>query len=330
MLKRSAGDALGVIQRDLGIDAVPVGSGPGLADAIDADPGIELAHGVGIKLAGQLVERGHPVRRALLQIGAIDEYRVVAREVLAVVHQYAQVIAGDLGIGTIQVDHVERAISQPVVGEGVVKAVALGAAQPVSRAQARPAIGAIHELVAETKAQPGMAAQVGNGLDPESVGLLGAHAQRIGVVEAQWRGYRQPVFGECAAQSIEVSVGQLQDFPGKGAGVFRVGVDFAFQQRAPDDAGAAEAAPVFYRVTGFARGESGDFAENHRLGEGFGAHRQRFAGVAGEAGKQQGDGGKTLHDGTCKLRCAVRKRRTNGSLGLSSIADNGPCCTKRP
>src|SRR3546814_2541581 len=73
-------------------------------------------------------------------------------EVVATVVEHAQPVVRDLRIGAVQVDDVERTVGQAAIGQVVIQAVG-ALRQPVRGAQAGPAVGALHEFVAEAQAQ---------------------------------------------------------------------------------------------------------------------------------------------------------------------------------
>ena len=116
--------------------------------------------------------------------------------------------------------------------------------QAVRVAQPGPAVGALHELVAQAQLQGRMPAQVGQFRNAKRSGAFFAHAQRIRVVETERRGHREAAFGKRRLQRGAIGARHMQQFLGEGAGVFGIGIDGAVFQRTPENAGASELALV--------------------------------------------------------------------------------------
>ena len=275
------------------MDAEEVGGHHVFLDAAQFHPRVHRTHRLHVDAAGELVQHADEGGRTLLQRQPIQVDRLVARKVTAVVAQRAQVVVGDLRVGAVQVDRVDRTAGHRAVRQRVVEAAHLRLRQAVAPAQAGPAIAAVHELVGEAEAQVGMLQQVGNGLDAQPCGFIAAHADRIGVAEAERVGDADPQRLEPRAQGGDVRVRRhaLQQFLGERAGVLGVGVDLAFEQGAPEDAGAAQFAPMHRIDAGLARTGQRQFAEDHRLGEllGADAHRRVLRRRGRQACAQQQD-----------------------------------------
>src|SRR3546814_8070121 len=90
---------------------------------------------------------------------------------------------------------------------------------PVRGAQAGPAVGALHEFVAEAQAQVRMRTQVVDAVDAERLRARLVHAQRVAVVEAQRIGHRQAALRQRRAQRVDVSARHLQQYLRERAGV---------------------------------------------------------------------------------------------------------------
>src|SRR3546814_8841186 len=108
-----------------------------------------------------------------------------------------------------------------------------------------------------------MRTQVVDAVDAERLRARLVHAQRVAVVEAQRIGHRQAALRQRRAQRVDVSARHLQQFLRERAGVLGIGVDPAFEQRAPEDAGAAELAPMFDPGPGTGPEGGTDRSEEH-------------------------------------------------------------------
>ena len=112
-----------------------------------------------VDAAFQRLQRGPGGRLPRRQVEPVQQHRVVAREVVAVVAQHAQAELADLGVGGVDVDHVDLAGGDRVVGQAVVQA-GRRLREAVARCQALPAVGAADELVGQAEPQLGVARQV--------------------------------------------------------------------------------------------------------------------------------------------------------------------------
>jgi len=120
-----------------------------------------------------------------LQVGSIEEHRLVGREVAAVVLQDPQVVVGDLRVGAVEVDDVEIPGGEAPIGEIVIQSAHSGLRKAVGAPEPRPAVGAVHKLVAEAEAQLRMGVQIRNPSQAQALGKRTRYAERIGVVEAE-------------------------------------------------------------------------------------------------------------------------------------------------
>ena len=177
-------DALPAFGRAACGDADPVRGDIGLLFAVDLHARIEPLHGRGIEAPGHALERGDPGRGALHEILAVEIDRFVDREKVPVVLEYAQAVVWDFGVGAVQIGGIERVAGEAAIGEVVVEAVGR-LRQGIGLAQAGPAVGALHEFVAEAEAQLRMLAQVADRADTECARFILAHADRVGVIEAE-------------------------------------------------------------------------------------------------------------------------------------------------
>lgn len=249
---------------------------------------------------------------------------------MAVVAQHLQPVIRDFRIGAVQIGDLDRPALQRAIRQIVIQP-GRGLRQCIRRAHARPAIGALHEFVAQADRERWMRRQIRHRGDAERLRTFNAHAESIGVLEAERIGHRQPARVQCGAQFGLAGLGQLQQFLRQRAGVFGVGVDLPGLQRAPQDARATELRAVLHVHAVALPGGGGDLAQQHGLGEVLRADRH-LRGLRTDASDQQCNGEQhaRAHAASPMLRCAVRKRCTNGSAGCSSRLRALPCCTTWP
>ncbi len=150
-------------REELGGDAV-------LRNPIDLRPRIHRGHLGGRDLALQASEhrdgRGGPGR----QVGPIEPDAFIGREELPIVLQHAEVVGPDLGVGRVELGGLDLAGGEGAIRQVVVEPphVALREAVPVP--QAGPAVGPLHEFVAEAELEFRMAPQVGERPDAQAGG----------------------------------------------------------------------------------------------------------------------------------------------------------------
>src|SRR5262245_65361065 len=104
---------------------------------------------------------------------------------MPLVLQDLDAVALDLRVGRIEVDHVDLARSERLVGEAMIEAARL-LRQAVGFPQPRPAVAPAEELVRQPDAGLGMLRQFGEGLERK------ARPERITVTEAQWNRRSEP------------------------------------------------------------------------------------------------------------------------------------------
>ena len=140
--------------------------------------------------------------------------------------------------------------------------------QLIAGAQSRPTVGALEELVAEPQAQLRMRRELRHPLDPELLRALAAHAQHVGVVEAERLGCPRMRSRQCGPQLRIVGDRLLRkDFGAQCAAVLRIAIDIAALECAPQHARTAKLATMLRRLAGIARELHGNLAENDRLRE---------------------------------------------------------------
>src|SRR5439155_8529756 len=82
---------------------------------------VHLAHARVVDPAFELLERGPDLRQSLRQIGAVEQHRVITREIAAIVVEYRQAILVDLGVGRIDIDLVDLVYGDRLLHEAVIK-----------------------------------------------------------------------------------------------------------------------------------------------------------------------------------------------------------------
>src|SRR6185503_5605615 len=175
----------------------------------------------------------------------------------------------DLGVGGVEIHDVDLTRRERLVGDAMVEAARL-LRQAVRALQARPAVAPAEELVRQAEAQLRMSREVGDLLDPEALGLLAAHPERIAVAETEGNARRQTEAVQLFVDGVQIeAVLRLQDLARDGAGVLRIDVDRPRLQRLEQDRGIAE--PGLVRAM---RGLRNDLAEDVGLGEALGANGQ--------------------------------------------------------
>src|SRR6185503_18609746 len=77
------------------------------AFALELGFGIHAPHRGVVDPAFETLECGPGPRQALRQVGAEEQHRVVAREIIAIVGEYGETVLVDLGVGRIDVDRID-------------------------------------------------------------------------------------------------------------------------------------------------------------------------------------------------------------------------------
>jgi len=168
-----------------------------------------------------------------------------------------------------------------------------------------------------------MGAQVANRLDAQRIGVGGAHAECIGVVEAERRGRGEAVAGQRIGQGVPLHVGVAEDFLKQRAGVLGIGVDVAAAEGLPQKPGAAELFAVRHREALGPHQVCAHPAQNDVFGELFGADGEcRVGGLSVRRGREEGqneEGDKETGSGG---RGARTEGRTQGHGHGEAILDS--------
>ena len=200
--------------------------------------------------------------------------------------------------------------------------------QLVGALQSRPAVGAPDEFLRQPESQLRMRLQIGQTRDALRARVVGAHGQRVGIVEAQRHRDRQPHGCKLGVELGERWDGvELENFAGDRARVFGVDVDAAGRKRVQDDGGVAEPWLVYGgRLAGALRGLLDDLAENVGLGETLRADVERRLRSerrrVEEAGESGGRGYELGRHGRAFDPCGAEP------LGVQPYSIH-PCCVRR-
>ena len=193
---------------------------------------VEPSHRRRVDLVGEPVEDAAE-RRVPLQGFATDERDgLIGGEEAAVVLEHDKVERDDPPIGRVARGQVERATRHGLVEQVAVHlARGVGKIEVVGPDQARIAVGAVHELGAETGAdRVEVVAEVGDCPDAKLLGLCAAHQERKRVLEAERVEAAHPVAtfkgrADPVEHSAWVVVGGLvEDGRQGGPGVLDVGI----------------------------------------------------------------------------------------------------------
>ena len=125
----------------------------------DLGEAVHRGHGALVDRAFEQTDGAASARQAVFEVGSPEDHGVVAREVTEVVFEYDEVVVLDLGVGGVEVHRADVTGLQASVGEVVVHAAGR-ILEAVGIAQAGPAVGALHELVAEAHADLGVVDEI--------------------------------------------------------------------------------------------------------------------------------------------------------------------------
>ena len=157
----------------------------------------------------------------------------------------------------------------------------------------RPAVAAVQELLAETKPEPRVGAQIGDPRHVQPDRIVLSHPQGVAVLEPQRPGHPDTLPGQHGAKRIVASISRhpRHDVLADRPGVLRVQVDLSGQERMPEHLGAAELGSMLGARAGAAHQLGDDLAEHDRFGELLGADadltRRRAAAGARQPGEQR-------------------------------------------
>ncbi len=147
---------------------------------------VAARHGAAIDVAHQAKHGGEGRGRAGLEVQAIDDDGLIAREKAPVVVEDAQGEAIDLRIGGVGVDDVGASGRESLEGEVVLDAAHVCEGDAVAAAEPRPPVGPPEELVAEGAGQAravGGLRQVGERAQRLALRDAAGDGERVGVLE---------------------------------------------------------------------------------------------------------------------------------------------------
>jgi hypothetical protein len=195
---------------------------------VELGGGVHAPHRGVIDGAFEALQRLPGLRQALRQIRAVEQHRVVAGKVLAVVGKHGQSVLVDLGVGRVNVDRVDLALGDSFVGEAVIEAAGRRIRQVVRKLQSGPTVGPADEFLRQSQSQLGVCFQFGQARDAFGAGVVAAHRQRVGVVEAQRHRDRQAHRRKPRVELRQRRHGvELENLPRDRACVLGVDVDAA-------------------------------------------------------------------------------------------------------
>jgi hypothetical protein len=272
--------------------------------AVQLRGGVHGDHAPRVDGAREPLERGPGPGESARQVQAVDEHRCILGKVAPVVGQHPQAVAGDLGVGGVDVHDVDLVGGQGLVGDAVIQAPWL-LGQAVGSLEARPAVAALEELMGQPNAQAGVGGQVADPGETEGARPVLAHCQGIGVVEAQRHRYPEPQGGQAPIEGREVGGLCLEELAAHGARVVRIEIDAAGPDGRKEDGGVAQAPGVGHlRLARRAGGLGEDLAQDVRLGEAFGADDESL-------GRHDGGG----EDREQEQEAAARETRSRARSG---------------
>jgi hypothetical protein len=154
----------------------------GLRLSIQGSVGVHSGHDRLIDATRQAIQR---LADGLGDILATQENGVVRWKESSIVLECRQVVVHDLGVGRVQIGHIQRSGSDAAIGEIVRQPAHVRLRQPIVRTNAGPPVGALHELVAETETKRRMFGELGHSSDAKFRRPIASHAQDVGVVETE-------------------------------------------------------------------------------------------------------------------------------------------------
>ena len=236
-----------------------------------------IARGVDLPL--QPGQRGHRGGRPSRQVRSVEPDAFIRGEETAIVLEDAEPVRADLGVGRVEVGGLDLAGRHRAIGQVMIEAADVALGEPVAIAEARPAVGPLHELVAEGQLQLGMVPQVAERPDAQP-GRAGPRASRWRSVSLNPSGRLIPMPRSARAARRPASIADVlarQDLARDRAGVLGIEVQLVGLERMEEDLGAAQLAAVAGRGSWRRRAiRRADLAEDHRFGEGLGADADRL------------------------------------------------------
>jgi hypothetical protein len=198
--------------------------------------------------SGQRLQRAPGRRKALRQVQPVQQHRVVARKVrTASSTSTRRPAVADLRVGGVDVDHVDLAAGHRVVGQAMVQPLR-ALRQRIAPRQPGPAVGAADEFVAQAQAQRPGGAPGPTAADAQLRGHVGAHRQRITVVEAQRHVHAQAQRRQPLAHRGQRQAAGPSGSPARWCRCIRGRRRCAAAQRLVGDGGVAQAGLHLHRA----------------------------------------------------------------------------------
>src|SRR5439155_80619 len=181
----------------------------------------------------------------------------------------------DLRVGGVDVLDVDPSRGDRLVGEAVIEPRRRGVGHLVYRLQPRPAVAAADEFLRQAELQAWMFREVRKRADPQRLGAVLAHRERVAVVEAEPHRDAEALRSEGGVEILDARIAlDLQDLPRDRPRVLGVEIDRAGPERGEDDAGVTQAGPVLDGDLAFDR-PAQHLTEDVGLGKALGADAQR-------------------------------------------------------
>ena len=190
---------------------------------------------------------------------------------------------GDLGVGAVDVDHVDLLRLDGVIGQAVVQARG-HVGQGVGLGQPAPAIRATQKFVGQTQLERWVAGQLAEGAHAKCLCPCLGHGQRVAVVKAQRHAHAQSQRNQRAAHLVQGhGLGIFENLQTDRARVLGVHVNGTGAQRLINNGRVTQALQNhrgFYQMRGCLLCDH--LRQDVGLGEALGADTQRLgAGVGG-------------------------------------------------
>ena len=158
--------------------------------------------------------------------------------------------------------------------------------QPVTLGQATPAVGPANKLVGESQFELRVRGEGAQGANPQSLGVGGAHGQRVAIVKPQGHGHAQAQRCQGLVHLLQRQrAGALENLLADGAHIFGVQVYLPRAQGLVHDGRVTKPLAHLGRCAGMGRGLlRQQLGQDVRLGEALGAYAQRRGWVRSQGG----------------------------------------------
>ena len=286
---------------------------------------------------GQPSQRHERAGLAPLEVEPVEPHRVVPGKETAVVLQQRQAEALDLGVGGIDVGHVDAAGGERAVGQLVLQAAHVARRQAIARREPRETVRPPQEFVREPEAKLRMPRQIAQSAQTVAPRDRAGHGQRVAIVEPDRIAEPDALGGEPVPHLGERKRARaVEDHFLNRPGIVRIRIHAPRAQRLEHDLGAAEVVAVGHpghAVLAHRRRER--FTEHPRFRERFGADRDRRRRGPCRQRQRQHERRERAHQSprrpaASRGRWARMNSVTNGSAGRSMRSSSVPRCRIRP